>query len=56
MAETIFDEINFTTKECRDGLHNLLESVLNGHTIEEPRYETALNQMATYMIRTVERA
>ena len=53
--ETIFDGMEITVEQCRDGLHNFFESVLCGFNVEEPRFEKTVNHISTYMLRTLER-
>lgn len=53
--ETLFDGIEITKTECHDGLENGLNSILNGWCVS-PKMESSMNQMLTFLIRTIERA
>ena len=55
--ETIFDEMQVTREESRQGLRNYLNTILTGNqTYRVPKYETTINQLATYFVRNIERA
>ena len=54
--ETIFDGMTLTKTQCKNGLENFMNCVLNGFTLEDPKSESVVNQVLTYYVRTVERA
>lgn len=57
MKETIFDGMKEWTNEMsRNGLHNMLLSVLTGCQILDYTHETTINQLLTFMVRDLEKA